>query len=546
MTINYIGFALALLAQLGVGRRLINNNGFTAILASLLVIAGIVSPLAYYQVSWIKYLLYSWTIVGLLLLIYDGGYKKEKIFADISFKFITIFCSVFVIFLLYFRGVNSGNHIYESHDLIYFSWIHDFLRAEYAGPLRVSVAWPNLMAANHLLPGAVVSALSIFVIQPTMVTSVELRYIFLALFFASFILSWAKARQVSIALILLLFFCVFAIYGQEIGYSLKISSFLYIIIFTELIKAVMFHGRDRDMLFFAMFLIIAKAPIFFVAATTATWYLWKAPLDRLRTSTLLAFFLVVINIVSWILAPVPPGNAMSISITTPLSFHAMYAFNYLQGWFIPDVVYNIFKTITPIPVFTLVLVIYIYMKYYAVYFMASPLRNLNKDDYIIGSGMSFRDRLIGMDLYVFASLFAWIFVRHDKGIGHVAHAYILMAFLTIFTLMDSFIIRCNNKRFIVLFVCAIIYGLGTGFLDPFYYVNNETIKSSSAVKLNTLVLPFEVNGFYIPPKGEYTGISQVKAAMYGLKLDSRITPSPADSQISHWLIQEKSNIGGVQ
>ena len=81
MTINYIGFALALLAQLGVGRRLINNNGVTAILASLLVFAGIIIPLAYYQLSWIKYLLYSWTIVGLLLLIYDGGYKKEKVFS---------------------------------------------------------------------------------------------------------------------------------------------------------------------------------------------------------------------------------------------------------------------------------------------------------------------------------------------------------------------------------------------------------------------------------------------------------------------------------
>jgi hypothetical protein len=332
---------------------------------------------------------------------------------------------------------------------------------------------------------------------------------------------------------------VFAIYGQEIGYSLRISSFVYIIIFVELIKAVMFNGRDRDMLFFALFLIIAKAPVFFVAAVVAVWYLWKAPLDRLRASTLLAFFLVTINIVSWILAPVPPSNPMSISIATPLSLHAVYALNELQGWFIPDVVFNTFKIIMPIPVFTLVLVIYILMKYYAVYFMVSPIKNLKAGDPVVGSVMSFRDRLIGLDLYVFTSLFAWIFVRHNAGIAHVAHAYILMAFLTIFTLMDSFIIRCNKKRFIALFVCVIIYGLGTSFSDPFFYVNNQTIKSSSAVKLNTLARPVEVNGFYIPPTGEYPGISQVKAAMYGLKLDSRITPSPADSQISHWLIQQE-------
>jgi hypothetical protein len=538
MDIVYIGFVLALLAQLGIGRRLINKNGFTAILASLLMVAAIASPLAYYQVSWIKYLLFTWSVVGLLLLIYDGVYKKEKIFTDISLKSTAIFCGVFVIFLWYFRGVNSGNYVYESHDLIYFSWVRDFLRAEYVGALRVSVSWPNLMAANHLMPGAVVSALSIFVMQPTMVTAVELKYVFLALYFTSFILAWAKARQTSIALILFLFFCVFAIYGQEIGYDLRISSFLYIIVFVELIKAMMFNGRDREMVFFALFLIIAKAPIFFVAAVTAAWYLWKAPRDRFRASTIFAFLLVVTNIVSWLLAPTPPGNSMSISITTPLSLHAISALNAVQDWFAPDVVYNTFKVVTPEPVFTLLVVIYILIKYYAVYYMATPLRNLNAGGHNIGSGMNYRDRLIGMDLYVFASLFAWIFVRHNGSIGHVAHAYLLMAFLTTFTLVDNFIIRRYIEKFVALFVCAIIYGLGTSFIDPFSYVNTELTSSASAVKLSSLGLPTEVNGFYIPPTDENPGISQVKAAMYGLKLDSKSTPSPPDSQITHWLIKE--------
>lgn len=546
MVLIYFAFALALLAELGIGRRLIKKNGITAMLAGLLAIAGIISPLAYYQVSWIKYILLTWSSVGLLLLIYDGVYRKEKIFENISFKSAAIYIGIFVIFLWLFRGNNSWNYVYESHDLLYFSWVRDFLKADYGGPLRVSVAWPNLMAANHLLPGAVVSALSVFVVKPTMITAVELKYILLALCFTSFILAWGKARKASLALILFLFFSAFAIYGQEIGYSLRISSFLYIIVFIEVIKAVMFNGRDRDMVFFALFLIIAKAPIFFVAAVIATWYLLKAPLERFRGSTILAILLVVINIVSWLLAPAPPGDSLNISITTPLSLHAIYALNGLQGWFIPDVVYSTFKAITPAPVFTLVLVIYIIIKYYAVYFITSPLSNINKGGQINSSGMNFKDRLIGFDLYVCVSLFAWIFVRHNGETNHVAHAYLLMAFLSIFTLLDSIIIRNNKKLFITLFLFTIIYSSTNNFIDPFYITNNEVIKSTSAVKLNDLPAATEVEGFYIPPLGEYPGVSQVKAAMYGLKLDSNITQSPVDSQINHWLIKDKSDMGVVK
>jgi hypothetical protein len=536
MLIIYISFLVALLAQLGIGRRITNNNGFTAILASLLIVAAICSPLAYYKVSWIKYLLFTWTILGLLLLIYDGVYKKEKIFTDISLKSSTIFFGVFVFFLWYFRGVNSGNYVYESHDLVYFSWVRDFLRADYVGAMRVSVSWPNLMAANHLMPGAVVAALSIFVMQPTIVTAVELKYVFLALYFTNYILMWAKARQASIPLILFLFLCVFVIYGQEIGYSLRISSFLYIIVFAEIMKATMFNGRDREMVFFALFLIIAKAPIFFVAAVAAAWYLWKAPLERFRASTMIAFLLVATNIASWLLAPL--NKSISISIATPFSLLTINALNDVQGWFIPDVIYNAFIAITPAPVFTLLMVVYILIKYYAVYFIATPLRILNACDHNLGPKMNYRDRLIGIDLYVYASLFAWIFVRHNGGIGHVAHAYILMAFLTMFTLMDNLITHRSILKLFALFVAAIIFGLGTSFIDPFVQTNTYMINSTSAVKLSSLGLPAEVDGFYIPPKDELPAISQVKAAMYGLKLDSASTPSPLDSQITYWLIKD--------
>ena len=187
--------------------------------------------------------------------------------------------------------------------------------------------------------------------------------------------------------------------------------------------------KKITIIFFALFLVISKAPIFFVAGVVVIWYLWKAPRERLCASIIVASLLVLINIAGWILAPRPPGPPLSVSFATPISFRAISEINEVRGWFIPDVVYNFLSPITPKPVFTLVVVIYILIKYYAVYFLASPLKGLsfgNKNDVF---GMNFRDRLIGIDLYVFVSLFAWIFVRHGGAFSHVAHAYLLMAFL---------------------------------------------------------------------------------------------------------------------
>jgi hypothetical protein len=280
-----------------------------------------------------------------------------------------------------------------------------------------------------------------------------------------------------------------------------------------------------------------------VAAVMALWYLWKAPIERLRVSTLVAIFLVLINMLTWILAPAPPNFSMGLSIATPISFQAIAALKTIQVWFINDIVFSTFSSVTPAPILTLVLVVYTLLKYYAVYFIASPLEKFNLVNQFDNFGMSFKDRLIGIDLYVFTSLFAWIFVRNGGEFGHVAHAYILLAFLVAFVLMDYLISQHNKKLLLVFFAFAVIYG----FNDPFSYVNKEQIKSPSAVRLSSLSIRHnELNGFYVPPKDENIGISQVKASMLGLKLDSITSPSPTDSQITNWLLRDKEKIRSVQ
>ena len=144
-----------------------------------------------------------------------------------------------------------------------------------------------------------------------------------------------------------------------------------------------------------------------------------------------------------------------------------------------------------------------------------------------------------MDLYVCTSLFAWIFVRYGGQINHVAHAYILMSFLTCFVLLDYVVRHKNFQNFTIFFIVVIIYGFSNNPTDPFYYTNMQTKNSTSAVTLSTLGEPLINNGFYIPPDNESPAISQVKAAMFGYKLDSNKTPSPSDSQITDWVIKNE-------
>jgi hypothetical protein len=540
MTLNYLGLFVALIVQASIGRRIIKKDGISAIIAAVLIISAIISPLAYYQVSWIKYILFLWTALGLFFFIYDTFIKKDWLFSNLKLREVINFCLIFILLLFYFRGINSSNIIYESHDLVYFSWIKDFLRANYEGPIRISVSWPHLMASNHLLPGAVISTLSSCIIRPTLVTAIEIKYILLSLYFTSFILSWAKSRYISGIFIFFLFVCAFAIFGPEIAYSMRISSFIYLIVFAELLKAILFNGSEREIVFFSLFLIIAKAPIFLIALLISIWYIWKASEVRYYFSSIIAILLVLWNVASWFYAPSPPTINMDFGIA-PFTVKSIYALNQVQQWFSPDVFYNFFVEITPKLLFTIVLVIYILIKYYAIYFLFPPINKLNYSNEHMMSGRKI-DWLIGLDLYVFGSLATWIFVRFGGNINHVAHAYIIMAFFATFIIIDFLVSQKQLLNYVIFFLFVILYGINNDFSDPFYHSNKFTSQSVTAVTISDIKKYMSNDGFYIPPAREEPGISQVKAAMLGLKLDSRTTPSPMNSQITNWVIINDINL----
>lgn len=528
MISTFISFIVVIIANYAIGRRFLHENYSSAIFISLLIIAAIISPLAYINVYIIKYVLYFWLILGLIFWIIDYKIIINDLNKNLNSIYLFQFTFIFLFFLIYFRGLNSNNYIFESHDLLYFSWVNDFLCADYHGSLRSSVVWPKLMTSNHLLPGSFLSALSTTIIYPNLITTIDIRYYFLSFYFATFIIFWSQQRKVLIVKLLAVFIGILSIYGQEIGYELRISSFLYIVIMMELLKGIIFLKNNANTTAFSYLLILAKGPISFIAIGLSIWYTIK-PVKLIFTKlNVFILLLILINILTWIIVP-PPQYPLNFEFASPVN--AVLPLNAVKSWFIPDFGYElIVKNITG-KYLTLILVSYIVLKYYIIFFLTSPYNKENKKNI----GYKSNSQIVGLELYVLISLFGFIFIRHAGSIGHVAHAYLLMAILTSFCIVDNLINYPSKTKYIIFVLLSLIYGNTTTFIDPFKYTNSETMKSISAIKKHQLG-KFKTDGkFYIPETGESPAISQMKASMLGLKLDSFSTPSPAGSQIGPFL-----------
>jgi len=548
-SLDYFGVFLPILAQIGLGRRFVKHGNFSALIAGLLVTAAIAGPLAYLQVAWVKPILLAGLFCGLAFFVFDTWADcRERRSAHFAWRPVAPFLIAFICFLVFFRGLHFTLYVYESHDLIYFSWINEMLTADYDGPIRVGVAWPHHMASNHLLPGAMVAALSVLLPHPSLVTSIEIRYLLVCAAFACFFVVLMPRKPRDAALFGVIFLLVFSIYREEIAYDLRISSFAYVIVLFEVLKRILMrHGDDCELVFFSILLVIAKAPIFFVAASMAAWFFLKGQRSRFAWTTLCAAALALVNMATWGLVP-PPQSGVDVhwSIAQPFDWISIAALNALTSWMIPDAITEMLKHLFKVSYepfltyeffVTLPLALYAIVKYYAVYF--AIVDQLRPDETILDSGqLSSSVKFRGLDIFMLVSLCAWVFVRNGNQFGHQAHAYLLAATVTMAVLLRTLSLSPMPAKLGAVVVCAVIFAVRVDPTDPFQYVNTETSRSPSAttyIAAPNLARP--ADGFYHPPAGEPSGIAQVKAAMAGLRLSAMEVPPPSNSQIYHWILR---------
>lgn len=520
---NYIQIAslvfLALIPHAGIGSILFKKNLISGFILSMLILTGIVCPLAYLNTIFIKPIIFIYLAFGSYFL-----FKNWRVNFNLTKSQILIFLFFSLIFLWYFRSLSPGFYIFNDHDLLYFSWIGEFINPTIQGPLRLDVSWPNQMASNHLIPGGVIAISSVLLEKQTLISSIAVRYLLISFYFSYFFSHWVHIKKLNPYKFLIIVILAMSLYGQEIGYELRISSFIYVILILEIIKNLFISPNKQVLLGMALFLIIAKAPIFFIALFFSIWiaYLNK---EKITPSIWLIITLVILNFASWFIMPQPEVHGGKPFLLNILKREDLLSLNGLKGWFITDkfseIVFKLFKD----PILTFLLLIYILVKYYVPYFLITK-KIVQKKEF---------NKIATIDMWVIPSILCWAFIRYPVGIGHTAHLYILMSIITLFFVIKYVSEHKSIYPFNALLLLALLYGYPNKIFDPLTYVIYESSKNLElTMKISELK-----NGYLNDKDNEnYAVKNQIRSAMIGEKIDSRATQPTRKSIIYHWIIQK--------
>lgn len=467
----------------------------------------------------VKPIITLYTCVGLVLFL-----KHRKFILHLSKADLINFMIFLTFFLLYFRKLSPDFYIFDDHDLLYFSWAGEFMNSSMPGPIKLDISWPNQMAGNHLLPGAVISIISVFQKKITLISSITFRYLLVSFYFAYFFSKWSIIKKINPIKLLILILLTMSIVGQDIGYSLKISSFLYVVLLLEILKNLFISENQKNVIYIALFLIISKAPIFFVALIFSIWvtYLYKIKFTKI---TWLISSLVGMNFLSWFLVPAPKDLGGLPFIVNIFKQDELLSLNGLKGWFITDKFSEIIFSFCEGPFLIFALLTYILIKYYLTYFLISNRLTTEKE----------LKKIIALDSWVLLSILGWAFLRYPIGIGHTAHLYILMSVITLFFLI-RYILESKNLYIVAILIpVGFFYGYPSRLFDPLAYVQNDLLKAPES----TMRIEEITNGYLDDKDNEnYAVKNQVRSAMIGEKLDAASTQPAKKSVIYNWIIQK--------
>ena len=530
---------MAILGLAGIGSVFIKKNFFSSFIAGVIISAAITSPLSYYDVSFVKYVIWFQIQLGLVIIFIWFLKNIKNIKVKDNFYIFVKFFIAFIFFLILFRSLHYKNYVYDTHDLLYFSWVTEFIHADYNGPIRLSVSWPNEMAANHLLPGSILASIGIFISKPSMLSIIEIRYLLISASLASYTLYLLNIYRFNVIRTLALFM-IFHIFSDAITLEITISSFAYIIILFEVLRRIFDNNQnDNELLFFSIMLIIAKAPIFLIASLMVCWFVFNKGIKNLNWSSYFAAFLVIINVFSWAVVQAPSGTDTSFGIALPYDIRSILGLTSISSWALENTLTVFFRSLFDQPFLIMVTVIYVFVKYYYLYFVFRDRSlNINQNK---NANLSYNVKIRSIDIYFLSSLFSFVLIRNGWEIGHQAHAILLSSIIIvsiIFVYLAKHLLKFNLLTLSIIFILHAIYSNPINPLKK--YMENKS-NNYTSVKFNEIKILNDIKSnykkFYKPKIKESVTISQIKASLLGMKIDSKQYPSPLKSnQITRWII----------
>ena len=442
---------IALLAIFG---RIITKDNFaSSLLSGLLVVSSVIAVTSRYIPAYNLLIIKVLLAVGVLLFLYEiikntklhENYIKNNLLIDRN-NLIAI-SAIALIVTIYLISFHYQFLPFESHSVLYFAPSFEILKADYIGNLRVSTHYPSEFSAMHLIPSAAVSVVGFLNPNPSLAYFTEIRYILAIIFFTNFVYSLYVILKPNPWKLFFICLLVFGIYGEEINYNLYVSSFIYIFVILEIFLRVLkisLEGKDDnyqrkvlELLFFAVMLIICKAPIFYIAGAFAFYIWWKNKELRFAPLTIFGGILVLANIYSWL--DISFISTESIRNASKFTLKGGFEFKGMIGWSLQDSIKDLIELgDRGRKVTGFFILFYIIAKYYAVFLLI----NLK--------GKKFKELQIfdkSLVIYSVVSLVGILAVRNNEDIGHQAHAYFLMSILSCCALI-VFLLNKNLDNYI--------------------------------------------------------------------------------------------------
>ena len=233
-----------------IGRLWFKGPFFIQVFLGLCIAGSAISPIYFWQVQYVRHALFIVFAFGAILFIKNLPTNVSvAIGKKVSFRSLKQFRPHLIIYILgflLFSNLHSRSFVFENHDVLYFGWMQEAWIRDYSGPIRVPTAYPNLMSANHLMPGALLSTLGALLPSMNLVKAIDLRYITICFVLSSLVVEVYKRKREHFLKVVLVGITLNLIYGSEIACELNGSSFVYVILLGIILFVLFEPEKDEN------------------------------------------------------------------------------------------------------------------------------------------------------------------------------------------------------------------------------------------------------------------------------------------------------------
>ncbi len=453
-----------------IGRLWFKGPYVLQVFLGLCIVGSAISPLYFWRVNYVRPALFTVFVTGAILFVFAlPAYIRLGVSRGLNIRFLKQFRPHFFIYMftfIMFSNLQSRSFVFENHDVLYFGWMQEAWKSDYSGPIRVPTAYPNLMSANHLMPGALLSTLGALLPNMNLVKAIDLRYITVCFVLACLAVEVFRRKREHFFKVVLVGITLNLFYGSEIAAELNLSSFVYVILL-GILMFVLFQPetveKKQQLVILFGFIVIAKAPILLIAGAVLIYLITRNLKESLSLKNCLVFALIVANVWSWSSTPKPTG--LGSGFPKPLGFISAdgiqfrwesIQYNEILGWYTGHEAWFIARYIQEPYIFGIVIFLIIF-KIYFVYFYFRKKIGLSSTSVSI------------LDLYMLVNLLSWLLLRNNGSIAHQAHAYLLASTITFIVAVAYFASRLNYRKLIPLFLISVLIQFPTKYFPLFQH-----------------------------------------------------------------------------